>query len=102
MIDISREQPIPLAQASRLVPPVRKGRPVSPSTLWRWHSVGILSDAGERVRLEVCRIGGSQCTTAEALTRFFVRLSAAEPQTTTTTTGRDHERAERQLDRAGI
>lgn len=102
MIDISRETPLPLSRAARLVPPLREGHPVSPSTLWRWHSIGLLSDAGERIRLEVCRVGGNQCTTSEALSRFFARLSGEEPAVAAPAPGRGHQRAEAALDQAGI
>ena len=49
--------------------------PDDPSTLFRWASKGLRG-----VRLEVIRIGGTQCTSVEALARFFHRLSEhAEP-----------------------
>jgi hypothetical protein len=72
MIDITLEQAIPL----RLVPggliPGRHGQKIHTSTLFRWASVGI-----KGVVLETVPIGGTRCTSIEALQRFFNRLEQA-------------------------
>jgi hypothetical protein len=61
-----------LAQAARLLPSLRGGRPVSPSTLWRWSSRGVRG-----VRLPITRIAGTACTTREALRKFLAEVEAA-------------------------
>jgi hypothetical protein len=63
---------VSLAQAARLLPALRGGRPVAPSTLWRWASSGL---AG--VRLPIARIGGTAVTTRAALRRFLADVEAA-------------------------
>jgi len=73
-----------LAEAARRLPCLRNGRPVHPSTLWRWASRGLRG-----VRLATIRIGGTTCTSLEALQRFFEQIgpdvvnSTPTPQSTT-------------------
>ncbi len=69
-IDPLTETTIPLAEAAHRLPRLRAGRPVSPSTLWRWASSGI-----RNIHLETVRVGGTTCTSTEALSRFFARLT---------------------------
>jgi hypothetical protein len=59
------------AQAARLFPPFREGRPVHPSTLWRWHAVGVSLPGGRVVRLEAVRLGGRHLTSRAAVERFI-------------------------------
>jgi hypothetical protein len=75
VIDTSTEIVLPFSAAARRIPSIRAGRPVSPATLWRWASVGCRGRNGQRIKLETIRIGGSTCTSLEALKRFFHRLS---------------------------
>jgi hypothetical protein len=63
---------LPLAAAARALPPLRDGRRVSPSTLWRRAAHGLRG-----VRLEIVRLGGTACTTREALRRFLREAEAA-------------------------
>ena len=91
MIDLTTETVLPFSEAARRLPRLCAGRPVHPSTLWRWASSGIRG-----VRLETVRVGGTTCTSVEAFSRFFAALSgsplpAARPG-----------RVEEQLDRIGI
>ena len=53
LIDIRQEPVISMAEATTYVPRRRKGRKVSPGTVYRWASRGIRG-----VRLETIRIGG--------------------------------------------
>lgn len=57
---------ISLGQAARGLPRRRGRRPVHVSTLYRWRRVGLLG-----VRLEAVKVGGTWCTTREAIRRFF-------------------------------
>lgn len=70
MIDHKLENLISLREAAGRLPRRRAGRPANVSTLYRW------SDRGVRgIRLETIQIGGSRCTSEQALDRFFNALS---------------------------
>ena len=71
MINVSCEQLLTLAQAARLRPPGRAGRPTSPSTLYRWATHGIRG-----FRLEAVRFGSVWYTSVEAMQRFVNQLSS--------------------------
>lgn len=63
---------LPVAQIVR----ERFGRRISPSTIWRWHAVGI--KAGEdRIKLEVVRCFGVWHCTREAFDEFLSRQTEA-------------------------
>jgi hypothetical protein len=109
MLDVSSESTISLIQAARLLPPGRRGRPVSLSCLLRWVLTGATGPSGERVRLEAVRLGGRWVTSREALQRFAERLTPAlsdtpTPPTPRTPTARQRacERAAAELERLGI
>ncbi len=55
-----------LAQAARILPRLRRGKPIHPTTLWRWSTVGLRG-----VRLIVVQVGGTKCTTRTLLDEFF-------------------------------
>src|SRR5262245_57064997 len=67
------EKRMSFAVAARGLPHLRGDRPVAPSTIWRWATVGLRGG-----KLETVQVGGTTCTSAEALERFFARL-AGEP-----------------------
>src|SRR5216683_1533854 len=75
-IDPLTEETIPFAEAARRLPLLRADRPVSPATLWRWASHGLRG-----VRLETVRVGGTRCTSLEALSRFFAALNDSSAST---------------------
>ena len=60
-----------LAEAARVVPSFRPGRPTHAATIWRWATKGVRLQDGSLVRLETCRIGGRQMTSRAALGRFI-------------------------------
>jgi hypothetical protein len=70
MIDLLLEQPIPLVEAARECPRRRRGRPTHVSCLYRWTTSGCRG-----VVLESVQIGGTRCTTREAMARFFEALT---------------------------
>jgi hypothetical protein len=72
-IIVADETTFPLAEVSKHVPPRRGGKKLHQATAFRWAKVGVRG-----VRLETIRIGGSLCTSVEALQRFFERLSATD------------------------
>jgi Protein of unknown function (DUF1580) len=70
MIDSANETLITLANAAKLIPRRRRGRKTHVSTLFRWTTIG-----RRGVVLESIQVGGTRCTSREAMQRFFERLS---------------------------
>ena len=70
MIDISNEHVLTLAQAAKELPQRRKGRKPHLSCMYRWTTSGCRG-----VILESIQIGGTRCTSREAIQRFAVALS---------------------------
>lgn len=108
MIDTTKETPIPLVEACRLIPPARRGKKTHLSTLLRWIMRGARNPAGDMVRLEAIRLGNRWMTSREALQRFAERLTPtadiAAPPTPRSSTARQRasERAARELEKIGI
>jgi hypothetical protein len=108
MLDLTAEQPIPLAAACALVPPGRNGKRTHLSTLLRWILSGARGPGGERIRLEAARLGGRWVTSREALQRFAEALTpagAGETPAAPRTAGarrRASDRAAAELSRLGI
>lgn len=75
-IDPLTEKLRSFAEAARRLPALRVGKPVSPSTVWRWTTRGVRARNGSLVRLEAIKVGGTCCTSDEALQRFVRALSA--------------------------
>jgi hypothetical protein len=73
MIDLTTEKVVSLAEAGRILPRHRRGRPVCVSTLWRWATKG-----HSGVKLETARLPCGLVTSVEALQRFMQRLSEHE------------------------
>lgn len=104
MIDITKESLISLADAARLLPARRAGKKVHVSCVYRWTATGC-----KGVTLDSVQIGGTRCTSREALGRFVVALTErsgvaprATPAPTPKARRRAMRRAEAVLDRAGI
>jgi len=76
--DLLQEECVSFAVAARRLPKVRGKKHPSPSTLWRWAKHGRRSQRGNRVYLEYVLIGGTNCTSMEALGRFFAGLNDEE------------------------
>lgn len=70
MIKIATETVISLKDASKRLPCRRAGRPTHRATLYRWSSKGL-----HGIKIETVQVGGTRCTSVEALQRFFARLS---------------------------
>src|SRR5262245_10259979 len=95
-IDITREPPITFTEAAAYVPRRRRGRKTSVTTFRRWATVGLRG-----IRLETIQVGGTKCTSLQALQRFFDRLSclgAVEADESERNCKRNVERADRELD----
>jgi hypothetical protein len=72
-IIVAEETTFPLAETPKHIPPRRGGRKLHQATAFRWAKHGVRG-----VKLETIRIGGTLCTSVEALQRFFERLSATD------------------------
>lgn len=62
---------ISLSAAAEYVPRDPDEPPPTPVCMWRWAKKGIKSSSGNRVRLEVVKVGRRLMTSPEALHRFF-------------------------------
>ncbi len=105
MIDHTQETVLPFSQAARRLPSLRGDKPVNPATLWRWAKCGVLARSGVRIRLETIRIGGSTCTSMEALQRFITALTAdgtEQQPIAPALAGKRQRDTEERLDAAGI
>ena len=100
-IDTTSEELISLTEAARLLPRRRKGKRPHVATLYRWSIRGVRG-----VCLETVQVGGTRCTSREAIARFIDRLSVANNGTGTTTIAPNSDKraqaAENELDRLGI
>jgi hypothetical protein len=108
MIDLTREEPLPLAAAAALIPPARRGKRTALSTMLRWVLSGVRLPSGGVVRLEAIRLGGRWMTSRSALQRFAVaqtpRLDGNDETAPTPLSGRRQasERAASKLESVGI
>jgi hypothetical protein len=108
--EIAAGQGIYLSQAARLLPPCRRGRPVTLSCLVRWILDGTTVHDGSRVRLEAVKGPAGWITTPAALARYLAartpELSSAPPKPavrrTPSARTQASERAARELERVGI
>lgn len=105
-IDTTTETIISLADAARRLPGRRAGKKPRIETLYRWTAHGCRG-----VVLESVQIGGTRCTSVEALDRYFAALTAQAmpgtppaPPTTRLSAARRRqvEKAQRELAAAGI
>jgi hypothetical protein len=71
VIDMRNEEILTFQEAVERLPRRRQGKRSAPSTIYRWSSGGLRG-----VVLESICIGGTRCTSVEALERFFDRLTA--------------------------
>ena len=90
---LQTENVVTLLRAAKSLPELRRGRRPHVSTLYRWASAGVRG-----VRLETMRVGGTLCTSLEALQRFCERLSAPNEPTSEAANPNIH----RELDAAGL
>lgn len=97
MIDIRKEKLLSISEAAKMRPPTRRGRPTSPSTVFRWIAKGVRGR-----RLEAIRLGAQWFTSAEALQRFAEALTAGDPSAGAVVPAARSTSASDQLDRLGI
>jgi len=105
VIDIQKERVISLSKAKVQLPVRRAGKKPHLSCLYRWSTTGCRG-----VVLETIQIGGTRCTSIEAMQRFFERLSRSrsndgvtvEQTRTESARGRASERAAKELKKMGL
>ncbi len=68
-IVLGRDTIVTLTQATALIPPRRRGRKASVSTLFRWSNSGCRG-----IILPTLQCGGTRCTSVEGLQWFFEAL----------------------------
>lgn len=98
MIDLASEQVVSLHDVPRRLPRRRGGRPVHVSCVYRWTTRGCRG-----LILESIQIGGTRCTSIEALTRFFDALRRVRmPELAGPRRTREMRRAANMLAKDGI
>ncbi len=99
--NLLNEECMPLSQAARRLPRVRGKKPPAAATLARWSLKGLRTKkSGERVLLETIPIGGTTCTSIEALTRFFARIDDVEREAPRLTPKQEETAAKKRNDQA--
>lgn len=100
-IDLKKEKLLSFNDAAKLLPRRRGGKSVHVSTLHRWAKNGC-----KHVCLEYTQVGGTRCTSIEALARFFQKLNdkteLASPGPTLNCRRREVEKANRALESEGL
>ena len=100
MIDPNQETLLSLTQTAKELPVRRGGKRAHVSCVYRWTKAGC-----KGVILESIQVGGTRCTSREALARFFDRLTDRQSVSVPTSSkahNRPVETAEQLLDDAGI
>lgn len=102
MIDLKTDEVVSLAEAARMLPRRRGGKRPHVATLYRWSQGGCRG-----VRLETIQVGGTRCTSRQAIARFCARLSSVKDDAPTRPPTRRQrtksiERAEKSLAAAGM
>lgn len=60
------------------IPRRSDGKPVAPSTIWRWVRKGLEGADGERIKLEVIYVGNRPFVTRNAIDDFFQAVTEAK------------------------
>jgi hypothetical protein len=75
-IDLVKENLVTLADAAKLLPARRQHKQPHVSCLYRW-----TTDGCRGVVLESVSVGGTRCTSREAIVRFIDRLTVIKSRT---------------------
>lgn len=100
MLNIHDEEIISFTEATRRLPRRRKDKRPHVATIYRWAQRGCRG-----VFLETIQVGGTRCTSVEALQRFFDRLSRGTSSDRVNTPAggkRALAKIDQQLDEAGL
>ena len=105
---LTSEGLLSLREVARKLKSLRGGRPVAPSTVYRWAMHGRRLPDGRTVRLEAVQVGGQFVTSWPAVRRFVAdQQSRPAPlhcarTRTPTQRRRAAAEAEKELDRKGV
>jgi hypothetical protein len=106
VINIQTERVYALADLPRRLPRRRGGKRIHVSTLFRWAKTGLRARDGRVVHLAVLRIGGTLCSTVEAIQRFAEELTCSSESGSAIRAGTQKSmrdaRTERELKRRGL
>lgn len=100
MIELESETVLSLTEAAAHLPRRRAGKRPHVATMYRWAQRGLRG-----VKLETIRVGGTLCTSLEALQRFCARLTESDSAAGAAPCAADgplDDEAERELDRLGF
>lgn len=105
-INVFSETIVTLTEATKRIPRLNRGERLCIRTIYRWVQKGCCGKDRNTVRLETTKIGGTTCTSLEALQRFFDQLNGdraatTPPVMTSQIRQRQIEAAERELREAG-
>ena len=103
MVMQAQQSLVPLSVARRqLIPANPNGKPVDPSTLWRWIRKGLEGLDGNRIRLDVVYRGNAPYVAPEAVTQFFERCTQARLERMRRTQERCSDVSDDELAAAGL
>jgi hypothetical protein len=91
-----------LPRLAKELPGADEGETLNPKVLRRWRHEGLLTPAGERLRLSCRKVGGRWCSTWALVQDFLARIGGDTPTApipTRTETRRAAAEADRVLDR---
>ena len=73
------EEMVSIDEARKKEIPVRpNGKPVNPSTVWRWAWKGLQGLDGQRIKLEITYVGNRPMVTKTAIREFFRAVTEAK------------------------
>ncbi len=100
---IAQQGFIPLSVARKqLFPSNANGRPITPSTVWRWVRKGLEGLDGQRIRLEVVYRGNTPYVTTEAVQQFYAAVTHARLERMRRTQERPSDVTEAELAAVGL
>ena len=85
-----------------MIPRRTDGKPVNPSTVWRWIRNGLEGLDGERITLAVTYAGSRPCVTAKDVDEFFAAVTEAKLERHRIALERRSDVSEAELDAAGL
>ena len=85
-----------------LIPRSQDGKPIAPSTLWRWVRKGLEGIDGERIRLPVKYCGHRPFVTADDINSFFQAVTEAKLERHRRTEEQAADVTDAELESAGL
>ena len=85
-----------------LIPRRSDGKPVNPSTVWRWIRLGLAGADGERIKLDVVYVGNRPHVTRQTIDDFFNAITEAKLERHCRTEERAADVTDEDLEAAGL